>query len=469
MAGPESPNWCPSLASPLAPDNAKRTCCLVTLGCPKNLVDSERMLGLLARAGYQLVSDPEGADFVLVNTCAFIHSARQESLEVIREMVELKQRGRTGGVIVAGCLAERDRETLFEACPGIDQLVGLFARDEITTAAQRLSGGHADGRTIFRSPPPRALCDRDRVRVTVPHVAYLKIAEGCDRSCAFCTIPSIRGKYVSKPIGEVVDEADQLAADGVRELVLVAQDTTYYGIDLDGRPQLASLLARLNAVAGLEWIRLMYLYPMHVTDELIEVVASGGKILPYLDLPVQHVNDQILRRMKRRVTRAETERLIDRLRERIDRLVLRSTLIAGFPGETEGQFREMLGFVRRRRFERLGVLPYSREPGTPAARLDGQVSEKVRHSRASRLLAAQQGIAFAWNASQIGRRLDVIVDRAVPGEENAYVARSYADAPDVDGVVYLTGDGLEPGQIVPCEIVATRQYDLIGAAVGDPR
>jgi len=260
-----------------------------------------------------------------------------------------------------------------------------------------------------------------------------------------------------------------LAGDGVRELILIAQDTTFYGIDLSGRPQLAALLSRLSEVAGLEWIRLMYLYPMHFTDELIDAVASGGKVLAYLDLPLQHVDDQILRRMNRRVTRDETERLLDRLRERIDRLVLRTTLIAGFPGETEEQFEELLRFVRRRRFERLGVFPYSPEPDTPAARLDGQLPEKERKSRCQRLLAAQQEIAFAWNESQQGRRMDVMIDHYIPGEKNACVGRSYAHAPDVDGVVYVTGDGLAPGQIVPCEIVAARAYDLIGVAVEEPR
>ena len=451
------------------PKHPKGTYSLVTLGCPKNLVDSERMLGLLRRAGYDLVGEPEGADFVLVNTCGFIQSAREESLETIREMVRLKERGLVGGVIVAGCLAQRDKHLLLETCPGIDQLVGVFARDQIATAAGRLGDGVSRERTIFRSPPGRPPADVDRLRVTVPHVAYLKISEGCDRHCTFCSIPAIRGSYASKPIDEVVAEAEQLAADGVRELILIAQDTTYYGVDLAGRPQLARLLVRLNNVDGLEWIRLMYLYPMHVTDELIDVVASRRKILPYLDLPLQHIDDQLLRRMNRGVTRAETERLIDGVRRRIEGLVLRTTLIAGFPGETEGQFEGLLRFVRKRRFERLGVFPYSPEPDTPAARLEGQSSEGVRRSRCERLLSVQQEIAFGWNESQVGRRWEVIIDRYIPGEENAYVGRSYAHAPEVDGVVYVTGEGLAPGEIVPCEIVATREYDLIGVAVGEPR
>ncbi|MFH1918373.1 MAG: 30S ribosomal protein S12 methylthiotransferase RimO, partial [Planctomycetota bacterium] len=381
----------------------------------------------------------------------------------------LKEQGRIGGVLVAGCLAQREKEALLQACPGIDQLVGLFAREEIAKAAERLVGGSNPQRAVFHAAPAAPLPETDRLRVTAPHVAYLKFSEGCDRRCTFCSIPAIRGPYASKPIEEIVAEAEQLAGDGVRELILIAQDTTFYGIDFSGRPQLAALLSRLGAVEGLEWIRLMYLYPMHFTDELIDAVASGGKVLAYLDLPLQHVDDQILRRMNRRVTRDETERLLDRLRERIDRLVLRTTLIAGFPGETEEQFEDLLRFVRRRRFERLGVFPYSPEPDTPAARLDGQLSEEERKSRCGRLLAAQQEIAFAWNESQQGRRMDVMIDRYIPGEKNAYVGRSYAHAPDVDGVVYVTGDGLAPGQIVPCEIVAARAYDLIGVAVEEPR
>jgi ribosomal protein S12 methylthiotransferase len=272
----------------------------------------------------------------------------------------------------------------------------------------------------------------------------------------------MRGPYASKSIEQVVAEAEELAADGVRELVLVAQDTTFYGLDIYGEPRLAELLRRLEGVEGLAWIRLMYLYPMHITDELIELVAGGSKILPYLDLPLQHISDEVLRRMRRRVGHAETEQLLDRLRQRIGPLVLRTTLMTGFPGETEEQFEELLDFVRRRRFERLGVFAFCNEPGTPAEELDGHLSEDVKQGRRERLMAAQQEIAFTWNASQVGRRVDVIIDRPVSGEQNAHVGRSYADAPEVDGQVYVTGEGLSPGQIVSCEVVAANGYDLIG-------
>jgi ribosomal protein S12 methylthiotransferase len=448
----------------VTPIQPKGTYALVSLGCPKNLVDSERMAGLLRQDGYRLVERPEGADFVVVNTCGFIGDARQESLQVIREMLELKQQGRLGGVIVAGCLAERDRETMLQVCPQIDQLVGVFARDDIAAATRRLFLDSDGQRTLFRPAPSRPLADGNRLRLTPRHLAFLKIAEGCDRSCTFCTIPRLRGPYASKPIEQVVAEAEELAADGARELVLVAQDTSLYGRDLYGEPRLAGLLTRLEAVDGLAWIRLMYLYPMHITEELIDVLASAGKILPYVDLPLQHVNDEILRLMRRGLSRAETQRLLDRLRARIDSLVLRTTLMVGFPGETERQFRELLRFVRQQRFERLGVFAYCAEPGTPAAELECHVSEAVKQRRRGRLLAAQQEITFAWNASQVGRRMDVLIDRDIPGDKDAYLGRTYADAPQVDGAVYVTGEGLGPGRIVPCEIVASRGYDLIAAA-----
>jgi ribosomal protein S12 methylthiotransferase len=427
------------------------------------------MLGLLQRDGYRLSLRPEQSDFVVINTCGFLQAARQESLDTIREMVRLKQRGQIRGLIVTGCLAQRDQDALLQQCPGIDQVVGLFARDEVAVAAQRLMDGLVEQRTLFRPAPTRALSDRDRLRITPPHLAFLKISEGCDRLCTFCSIPNIRGKYVSKPVDQVVDEATQLAADGVRELILVAQDTTYYGIDSHGRPQLAELLARLEDVPGVQWIRLMYLYPMHFTDELIQRLARSRKMVPYLDLPLQHANDRVLKRMARRVTRRESESLLDRLRQQIDGLVLRTTMITGFPGESEAQFQELLDFTVQQRFERLGVFAYSLEPDTPSARLEDQLPEQLRQQRRDRLLAAQQPIAFAWGQAQVGRQWDVLIDRDIPGQAAAFVGRTYADAPEIDGVVYVTGENLAPGQIVPCEIVAAKEYDLIAVATGQPR
>jgi len=449
---------------------SKGTYAFVSLGCPKNLVDSERMLGLLQLDGYDLVSEPAGADFVVVNTCGFIERARTESFAAIDEMLELKKQGGTRGIIVSGCLAERQKEQLLEERPGIDHLVGVFGREEITRVADRLVGRLEEQRTVFRPAPIRALSDRDRLRITPRHFAYLKISEGCDRLCTFCAIPKMRGKHASKPIEEVVAEAQQLAADGVRELIVVAQDTTYYGMDLYGQPRLAELLRRLEEVVGIDWIRLMYFYPMYIDDELINTIAESRKILPYIDIPLQHASDAMLRRMARRVTREQTEELLSRLRSRIKGLALRTTFITGFPGETDDDFAQLYAFVEKHRFERMGVFTYSLEPDTPAANLPDRVPAAVMEERREKLMALQQQISFEHNAAQVGRTLDVILDQPVEGEKNVWVGRGPGDAPDVDGLVFVTGDRqkLRAGDIVPVEVVATQEYDLIGVAAGCP-
>src|SRR5438105_12091005 len=299
------------------------TFAFVSLGCPKNLVDSERMLGRLSQDGYTLVPDAEGADVVVVNTCGFIEPARQESLAVIREMLALKERGRVGAVVVAGCMAERQRDLLLEQVPGVDQIVGVFGREEIAQVVDRAVAQSNEQRSLFRPAPVRALEDTARLRITPRHFAYLKISEGCDRLCTYCAIPKMRGKHVTKPIEEVIREANELAADGVRELIVVAQDTTYYGMDLYGRTRLAELLRELDRIDGIEWVRVLYAYPIHFTDELIETLAGSAKIIPYLDLPLHHINDRMLKRMQRRVTRASTESLLSRLRNAMPNLTLR--------------------------------------------------------------------------------------------------------------------------------------------------
>lgn len=441
----------------------------VSLGCPKNLVDSERMLGLLQVDGYQLVPEPAGADFVIVNTCGFIEQARDESYAVINEMLDLKERGKTRGVIVSGCLAEREKEQLLETCPDIDYLVGVFGREEVTKVADRLVGRLNEQRTVFQPAPIQALSDRQRLRITPRHFAYLKISEGCDRLCTFCAIPKMRGKHATKPMEEVLAEARELAEDGVRELIVVAQDTTYYGKDLYGQPRLAELLQQLEKVDGLEWIRLMYLYPMYFGDDLIDVIGESEKIVPYLDMPLQHINDTMLKRMQRRVNRKETETLLDKLRTRIENLVMRTTFIVGFPGETDEQVAELADFVAEQEFERLGVFTYSFEPDTPAAKLPDHVPDEVKEERREAIMAVQQEVAFDYNNLQVGQELEVLIDTPVPGERNAWVGRTFADAPDVDSIVFVTGENLQPGQFVPCEVVAVQGYDLIAAAVGQPR
>jgi ribosomal protein S12 methylthiotransferase len=446
----------------------KATFSFVTLGCPKNLVDSERMLGLLAQDGYVLVPDSQTADLVIVNTCGFIDAARQESLGVIREMLDRKREGRIKGVVVAGCLAERQKELLLEAVPEVDQIVGVFGREEIARVADRIMGGLQEQRAVFRPAPAQAQDDRARLRITPRHLAYLKVSEGCDRLCTFCAIPYMRGKHVTKPIEKVVEEARELAADGVRELNLVAQDMTYYGVDLYGRPRLAELLHALGQVDGIDWIRVLYNYPNYFTDELYAALAEAPKVIPYLDMPLQHINDRMLKVMNRRHTRAETEAIVGRLRSTIPNLVLRTTFIVGFPGETDREFEELLAYVREARFERLGVFPYSFEPDTPAARLPNHLSDEVKNARRDRVMAAQQEVAFAFNEAMVGRTLDVLIDAPAPEGKNVWVGRTYADAPDVDGLTYVRSPHLEPGDLVACEIVAAEGYDLVALPAAAP-
>ncbi len=444
----------------------------VSLGCPKNLVDSERMLGRLRDDGFQLVEDHDSADFVVINTCGFIDNARKESFQAIDQMLELKRQGKIRGVIVAGCLAEREKENLLLQRPEIDSLVGVFGRDDITRLASNLVDGLDEQRSIFRPAPIRALDDSNRLRITPKHFAYLKISEGCDRLCTFCAIPKMRGKHASKPRDQVLAEARQLADSGVRELIIVAQDTTYYGMDIYGQPALAGLLRELEQIEGLMWIRLMYFYPMYIDDELINVIAQSKKILPYIDMPLQHISDSMLKRMARRVTPSQTRELIASLRQRIDSLVLRTTFIAGFPGETNADVDELASFIEEFRFERLGVFTYSLEPDTPAARLPEHLSDDIKQQRRERLMGVQQTIAFDWCQSQVGSAVEVIIDKEIDGTKNVWLGRSFADAPDVDAVVYVTGrkrTPLAPGHIVPVEIVGHRDYDLIAAAVGNPR
>ena len=443
----------------------------ISLGCPKNTVDSERMMGLLKLDGYQLISDPEKSDFVVVNTCGFIEQARKESFGAIDEMLALKKAGKTKGVIVTGCLAERQKEELLIERPEIDSLIGVFGRDEITKIADRLLGDQAEQRTVFQPAPIRALSDQNRLQITPKHFAYLKISEGCDRLCTFCAIPKMRGKHATKPMEEVITEAKQLAANGVRELIIVAQDTTFYGKDLYGEPRLAELLTELNKIDGFDWIRLMYFYPMYIDEKLMQVIADSDKILPYIDMPLQHGDNTMLRRMSRRVNVEDTEKQIAIMRKAIPKLVLRTTFITGFPGETEEQFQNLVEFVKRHHFERMGVFTYSLEPDTPAAKLDGHLDDATKNDRRDRLMAVQQQIMFDYNESQVGKTIDVIIDAPVPDQPGAWVGRGHGDAPDVDSLVFVTQteSELAVGQIVPCEVVTFQDYDLIAVATGKPK
>jgi ribosomal protein S12 methylthiotransferase len=445
-----------------------KTLAFVSLGCPKNTVDSERMLGKLVQDGHTLTADADGADVVVVNTCGFIEPARQESLAVIREMLELKKQGRVGSVVVAGCLAERQKEMLLEQVPDVDQIVGVFGREEITQVVDRAAVQQNEQRSLFRPAPVRALEDTARLRITPRHFAYLKISEGCDRTCTFCAIPGMRGKHVTKPIEEVIREANELAADGVRELIVVAQDTTYYGLDLYGEVRLAELLRKLDRIDGIEWVRILYAYPMYVSDELIDVLANAETIVPYLDMPLQHASDRMLKRMQRKVTRAGTEEIIARLRSAIPGLNLRTTFIVGFPGETDAEFEELDAFVRAQKFERCGVFPYSREPGTPADRLPDHLPEELKTARRDRIMQTQQEVAFAWSVAQVGREVDAIIDGPDPEVPGHFLGRSHADAPDIDGLVRLKGKNLRPGDFIKVKVTAADGYDLAGRALGEP-
>ena len=458
-------------AAGLSPES-KGNYAFISLGCPKNTVDSERMLGKLAQDGYTLQPGADGADVVVVNTCGFIEPARQESLAVIREMLALKAAGKVGAVVVAGCMAERQKEVLLEQVPEVDQIVGVFGREEIAAVVDRATSKQGlltdEQRSLFRPAPVRALEDTARLRITPRHFAYLKISEGCDRLCTYCAIPKMRGKHVTKPIEEVVREARELAADGVRELIIVAQDTTYYGTDLYGRTRLAELLRELDKVDGIEWIRTLYAYPEHISDELIETFAGAGKIIPYLDMPLQHISDRVLKRMIRRVDRAATESLLYRLRAKWPDLAIRTTFITGFPGETDAEFEELKRFVADFKFERAGVFPYSLEPGTPAEKLDGHLPEDVKQARVAAIMEVQQQVAFGWAEAQVGREHPVVIDGPDPEFANHFRGRTYADAPEIDCEVRVKGKNLRAGDFVKAKVASADGYDLIARAVGQP-
>jgi ribosomal protein S12 methylthiotransferase len=433
---------------------------LVSLGCSKNLVDSERMLAMLAEAGCVVGADLDEADVVVINTCGFLHAARTEALDVIGQATDLKEAGKLRRVVVAGCLAQRDGERLYDVAPGIDAVIGVNDRDAIVRA---VTSSEPVTCLTAHAPPgsARAASDAGRFRLTVPHCAYLRIAEGCSSGCSFCTIPAIRGPFRSKTPDDVLAEAGELVADGAVELNVIAQNTTAYGRDLDGQADLAGLLARLDAddsLGGLRWIRLLYTHPDGFTPALMDLLGAGRRVLPYVDIPLQHISPAVLERMGRGGDADRIEALLDQLRARVPGLSLRTTLIVGFPGESEEDFDRLLEFVRRRRFEALGVFEYSPEEGTPAASMEGQVDEATRRDRAEAIMIAQQEIAFERAAGLVGERVEVLVDGL--DETGVTVGRHAGQAPDVDSVCLLT-DPVEPGTMLPCKVVASEHYDLI--------
>ena len=434
----------------------EKTFAMISLGCAKNLVNSEQMLYLLSEAGYTLVPEPEGADFAVVNTCGFIDAAKSEAIDHILELAELKKAGKLGGLIVTGCLSERYQGSIREELPEIDAVLGVGSFGDIVTAADSVMAGASLSRFGDRNAPVEEI---PRVVSTGPSWAYLRIAEGCNNFCAFCAIPYIRGRYRSRPIEHVLAEAQELAAHGVKELIVIAQDITRYGTDLYGKRSLARLCRELGQIEGVEWIRLHYLYPDQFDDELIDEIACNDKIVKYLDIPIQHINDTILKTMNRHGTGAEIRELFRTLRRRIPGLVLRTSLIAGLPGEGEKEFEELCVFLKEARIERVGVFPFSPEEGTPAASMPHVDFEEAQR-RADLIMELQAPIMDEFLNGFIGQTLRVLYE--FDDEESGYrVGRSYAASPDIDGLVFFTGDCAE-GDMVDVRITGTDDGMLIG-------
>ncbi|MDE7297284.1 MAG: 30S ribosomal protein S12 methylthiotransferase RimO [Lachnospiraceae bacterium] len=437
--------------------------CFISLGCDKNLVDSEMMLGLLRDRGYSLTDDEAEADVIVINTCCFIHDAKQESIETILEMAEYKKTGKLKALVAAGCLAQRYREEIRREIPEVDALIGTTGIDAVADVVDSvLAGKQTDA---FREINDLPLPDTRRVNTTGAYTTYLKIAEGCSKHCTYCAIPGMRGDYRSVPMERLVKEAEFLAEGGARELILVAQETTLYGVDLYGEKKLPELLKRLCAIEGIRWIRLLYCYPEEITPELIRTMKEEPKLCHYLDMPIQHASDDVLKAMGRRTSRAELEALIGTLRSEIPDIVLRTSLITGFPGETEQDHELLKEFVREMRFERLGVFTYSKEEGTPAAKRKDQIPKRVKTARQRELMELQQQIAFENAERMIGRQLDIMIEGRLVDEE-VYVGRSYMDAPKIDGYVFLYDEReFLSGDIVRVEIMDAKGYDLIGRPV----
>lgn len=432
----------------------------VSLGCDKNLVDTEMMLGMLQQKGFTFTDDEAEADVVVVNTCCFIGDAKEESINTLLEMAELRKNGSIRALLATGCLAQRYREEIQKEIPEVDAILGTMAIEEIAEAVEQVLQG--EGHNHFRELNSAPASYRDRVLTTGGHFAYLKIAEGCNKRCTYCIIPKVRGDYRSIPMEELTAQAEVLAEKGVRELILVAQETTLYGVDLYGKKSLPELLHRLAAISGIYWIRILYCYPEEITDELIETIATEPKVCHYLDIPIQHASDEVLKRMGRRTNQQELRQWIGRLRERIPDICLRTTLISGFPGETQEDFEELYRFVNEMEFDRLGVFPYSQEEDTKAAEMPDQVPEEVKCFRRDELMELQQAIAFEKAEQMVGRVLDVMVEGKV-ADEDVYVTRTYRDAPNVDGYLFLnTSVTLMTGDFVRVLVTDSNEYDLIG-------
>ena len=435
----------------------------VSLGCDKNLVDTEVMLGMLTGKGYSITDDENEADVVVINTCCFIGDAKEESINNILEMAELRKSGQIKALIVTGCLAQRYKEEVQTEIPEVDAIIGTTAIDTIVETLEGVLAGQSHNHIEDINLPP--VYDKKRIVTTGGHYAYLKIAEGCDKRCSYCIIPKVRGNYRSIPMESLIAEAKQLVEFGAKELILVAQETTLYGKDLYGEKSLPKLLHELCRIDGLYWIRILYCYPEEITDELIETIRTEEKVCHYLDIPIQHASDNILKRMGRRTNQQELRDMIAKLRERIPDICLRTTLITGFPGETQEDHEELMAFVDEMEFDRLGVFTYSAEEDTPAATFDDQIDEELKKDRQAEIMELQQEIAFEKAQDAVGRTVLAIIEGKLP-DEHAYAARTYMDAPGVDGLVFVqTSAELMTGDFVKVKITGSYEYDLIGEIV----
>jgi ribosomal protein S12 methylthiotransferase len=441
------------------------TFAIISLGCPKNLVDAERLVAALEGADYQMEVDPAQAEIVVVNTCGFIEEARQESLQTIGEMARLKQTGSCKGLVVTGCLSQRFPRSLWEHIPAVDALLGIGGQREIVSVCNQILDGSNERPCVIHNPETLVEETIPRHQLTLKHSAYLKIADGCDNRCAYCAIPIIRGGYRSRKLQVLEEEARGMAAQGVREINLIAQDSTHYGTDLYGQPHLTELLDRLCHIDDLRWIRLLYTHPAHYTEDLIDLIAAEEKICKYLDIPLQHICDDLLAAMNRRVTRQQIETLLETLRAKIPGLTLRTTFIVGLPGETEGCFRQLMEFVQRSRFQKLGAFSYSREQGTKAAQMPGRAPKGVADRRLDQLLQLQSQISLERNRALAGEEVNVLVDAAISGDDWNYVGRTQAEAPDIDGHIYVRGQNLHPGEFIRAQVTGFSEYDLYAEVI----
>ena len=432
----------------------------ISLGCDKNLVDSEVMLGLLDKKGYQIVDSEEDADIIVVNTCCFIHDAKEESIQTILEMAEYKKEGKLKALIVTGCLAQRYQQEIIDEIPEVDAVLGTTSYDHIVEAVEEALAGN--GHVVLEDVDALPDVKEKRLVTTGGHYAYMKIAEGCDKHCTYCIIPKLRGNYRSVPMEKLLAEAKDLADQGVKELILVAQETTVYGKDLYGEKSLHKLLRELCKISGIQWIRILYCYPEEIYDELIQTIKEENKVCHYLDLPIQHASDAVLKRMGRRTSKTQLIEIIEKLRKEIPDISLRTTLITGFPGETQEQHEELKDFVDEMEFDRLGVFTYSPEEDTPAATMTEQIPEEVKEDRQAELMELQQEIAFEKAEAMVGRAVLAMIEGKV-ADENAYVGRTYKDAPNVDGMIFInTDEELMTGDFVTVKITGSYEYDLIG-------